>query len=274
MQECTMMTASLGDDLTDNSYREDGYRFHDVMHLANVACLHWSPVLHALMKRKRKSNRRTDEVEDGARAMIFEELGRVNTTGLECGILRRVVLGRKDAGDQAVGTHGCAIRADRAASAETAWEREPVESPGAQRDSLCGRARLQVAGSAGAVRQLAHDLYADEPVVEERRPGSRLRAPAARADRPHQGGGNGLGQHQRQGASGQHGRAKKNGPQSIGKSRGGWTTKIHMVAADARTAVAFTLSPGQAHDAPVGRNLLTAMERPADRPALVMDRAL
>ncbi len=46
-----------------------------------------------------------------------------------------------------------------------------------------------------------------------------------------------------------------------------------MVAADARTAVAFTLSPGQAHDAPVGRNLLTAMERPADRPALVMDRA-
>ena len=30
------------------------------------------------------------------------------------------------------------------------------------------------------------------------------------------------------------GALKKNGPQSIGKSRGGWTTKIHMVAADAR----------------------------------------
>jgi len=28
---------------------------------------------------------------------------------------------------------------------------------------------------------------------------------------------------------------KKNGPQAIGKSRGGWTTKIHLVAADART---------------------------------------
>ena len=27
---------------------------------------------------------------------------------------------------------------------------------------------------------------------------------------------------------------KKIGPQSIGKSRGGWTTKIHMVAADAQ----------------------------------------
>ena len=30
------------------------------------------------------------------------------------------------------------------------------------------------------------------------------------------------------------GDALKNGPQSIGKSRGGWTTKIHMVASDAR----------------------------------------
>ena len=42
------------------------------------------------------------------------------------------------------------------------------------------------------------------------------------------------------------GGVKKNGPQSIGKSRGGWTTKIHMVAADARTAMTFSLSPGQA----------------------------
>ena len=38
-----------------------------------------------------------------------------------------------------------------------------------------------------------------------------------------------------------------NVPQAIRKSRGGWTTKIHMVAADARTAVTFSLSPGQAH---------------------------
>ena len=44
-------------------------------------------------------------------------------------------------------------------------------------------------------------------------------------------------------------RRVKNGPQAIGKSRGGWTTKIHMVAADARTAITFALSPGQASDA-------------------------
>src|ERR1700691_1191144 len=49
---------------------------------------------------------------------------------------------------------------------------------------------------------------------------------------------------------------KKTRPQAIGKSRGGWNTKIHMVAADARTAIVFALSPGHDHDAPHGRALL------------------
>ena len=69
------------------------------------------------------------------------------------------------------------------------------------------------------------------------------------------------------------GARKKNGPQAIGKSRGGWNTKIHMVAADARTAVAFSLSPGQAHDAPEGRKLLNKLEKPANNPAMIMDKA-
>ena len=43
------------------------------------------------------------------------------------------------------------------------------------------------------------------------------------------------------------GARKENGPQAIGKSRGGWTTKIHLIATDARTAVMFPLSPRQAH---------------------------
>jgi NTP pyrophosphatase (non-canonical NTP hydrolase) len=63
----------LGDDLTDNAYQEDGYRFHDVMHLALVAKLGWSPVLRKLLGRKRKSDPDLDEVEDGARAQIVEE---------------------------------------------------------------------------------------------------------------------------------------------------------------------------------------------------------
>jgi transposase len=46
-----------------------------------------------------------------------------------------------------------------------------------------------------------------------------------------------------------------------------------MVAADARTAVTFCLSPGQAHDAPEGRRLLQALG-PTNRPVhLIMDRA-
>ena len=46
-----------------------------------------------------------------------------------------------------------------------------------------------------------------------------------------------------------------------------------MVAADARTAVTFSLSPGQAGDAPEGRALLSRLGAP-DRPLhLIMDRA-
>lgn len=63
----------LGDELTDNAYGDDGYRFHDVVHLACVAKLGWSPVIRKLMGRKRKSDPKKDEVEDGARAQIVEE---------------------------------------------------------------------------------------------------------------------------------------------------------------------------------------------------------
>lgn len=64
----------IGDQLTDNAYEDDGYRFHDVMHLAHLAVLGWSPVMRRLLKRKRRSNPTTDTVEDGARAGIIEEL--------------------------------------------------------------------------------------------------------------------------------------------------------------------------------------------------------
>ncbi|HUZ05769.1 MAG TPA: IS5 family transposase [Acidobacteriaceae bacterium] len=69
------------------------------------------------------------------------------------------------------------------------------------------------------------------------------------------------------------GAPKKNGPQAIGKSRGGWNTKVHMVAADARTAIAFALSPGNAHDAPEGRELLWELPRMPEGLPMLMDRA-
>lgn len=64
----------LGDKLTDNAYDDDGYRFHDVMHLAHWAVLGWSPVMRKMLDAKRRSMPNIDEIEDGARALIIEEL--------------------------------------------------------------------------------------------------------------------------------------------------------------------------------------------------------
>ena len=46
-----------------------------------------------------------------------------------------------------------------------------------------------------------------------------------------------------------------------------------MVAADARTAITFALSPGQAHDAPEGRKLLRELGKAQWPIHLLMDRA-
>lgn len=63
----------IGDQLTDNAYIDDGYRFHDVVHLTNAMVLGWSPVTRAILRCKRKTDSRIDEVEDGARAAVTEE---------------------------------------------------------------------------------------------------------------------------------------------------------------------------------------------------------
>lgn len=63
----------IGDELTDNAEDPDGYRFHDVFHLAYIAVLGWSPVLRSLMKKKRKSDPAVDEVQDGGRAQVIDE---------------------------------------------------------------------------------------------------------------------------------------------------------------------------------------------------------
>lgn len=66
-----------GDPLTDNAYEDDGYRFHDVLHLAFAACLGWSPVLRKLLRKRKqiehRAPREVDEVEDGGRAQVVEE---------------------------------------------------------------------------------------------------------------------------------------------------------------------------------------------------------
>jgi NTP pyrophosphatase (non-canonical NTP hydrolase) len=64
----------IGDPLTDNTYEDDGYRFHDIFHYGYMAILGWSPVLRKLLDCKRRSNLAVDENEDGARGAITEEL--------------------------------------------------------------------------------------------------------------------------------------------------------------------------------------------------------
>ena len=63
----------FGDDLTDNAHVKDGYGYHDVIHLAFAAVLGWSPLVRKMLKVKRKSDPKVDQVEDGGRAIATEE---------------------------------------------------------------------------------------------------------------------------------------------------------------------------------------------------------
>lgn len=73
VSQISMDGQPLGDPLTDNRQDDDDYRFHDVFHMAYAAVLGWSPTLRRLLKRKRKSDARIDETQDGARAVLIEE---------------------------------------------------------------------------------------------------------------------------------------------------------------------------------------------------------
>ncbi len=64
---------TVGDPLRNNSLRDDGYRYHDAIHISFMAVLGWSPVMRSLLRLKRKSRVELDDVEDGARAVDIEE---------------------------------------------------------------------------------------------------------------------------------------------------------------------------------------------------------
>src|SRR6202045_3808274 len=68
---------------------------------------------------------------------------------------------------------------------------------------------------------------------------------------------------------GQRWRAKKNGPQAIGRSRGGLTTKIHALVDALGNPVELMLTPGQAHDLACAEPLIDN----ADPEALIGDKA-
>ncbi len=63
----------FGDDVDDNAHEDDGYGYHDVIHLAFAAVLGWSPLVRKMIGAKRKSDAQIDRVEDGGRAIATEE---------------------------------------------------------------------------------------------------------------------------------------------------------------------------------------------------------
>lgn len=69
----TINENQTGDVVDDNAYENDGYRYHDIFHYSFATLLGWSPCVRSMLKRKRKSDRNIDRIEDGARAAITEE---------------------------------------------------------------------------------------------------------------------------------------------------------------------------------------------------------
>jgi transposase len=67
--------------------------------------------------------------------------------------------------------------------------------------------------------------------------------------------------------------ALKKGAQAMGVSRGGRTTKIHLVAANSNCAVAILLSSGNDHDDPRGRELLQQIPHIPTVSHVLMDKA-
>ena len=71
-----LLGITVGNSLTDNTYEDDGYRYHDVMHLAFAAHFGWSPVLRKLLRTQKALRNRDsplDDAEDGGRGQVIEE---------------------------------------------------------------------------------------------------------------------------------------------------------------------------------------------------------
>ena len=123
------------------------------------------------------------------------------------------------------------------------------------------------------IRRLARDLCSGEPLGEKGRSSSGVSAFTAVGNHSNKSECSELGFHLHQGASRRNGCFEKNGPQFIGRTRGGWNTKLHMVAASDRDGVIFSLSAGNCGDGPEGRSLLQKLGPTDHLVYLLMDRA-
>ena len=67
--------------------------------------------------------------------------------------------------------------------------------------------------------------------------------------------------------------SKKRGKQSIGKSKGGWNTKLHVVSANDKVIVEMHLSGGNRHDSPQGRISIEQTGNKFEGVPIIMDKA-
>ena len=136
-------------------------------------------------------------------------------------------------------------------------------APGSDRARICrGRPLfsshgLSVAGFARGAGRLACGLHAVPALGGARRLAAPVEKSPNRTFCPGTGAVRGFDDGARAAPCGR--RSKKNGPtQALGRSRGGWTTKIHAATIDENCSVALHLTPGQAHD---GRNFESLYDR-------------
>ena len=132
---------------------------------------------------------------------------------------------------------------------------------------------MQMEEPAQRIWRLARDLCPDKPLGEKGRAASGISAFAADWNHSNPSKCGKFGLHLHQSSSRWNGRFEKRGTQSVGRTRGGWNTKLHMAAASDRDGVIFSLSAGNCSDGPEGRALLRQLG-PTDQPVyLLMDRA-
>lgn len=116
----------VGSALTDNAYEDDGYRYHDVFHLAYAAILGWSPVLRGLMRLKRRSRPVVDEVEDGGRASVIEE--GIAAVAFDYARKHQFLHGLSDVDEGLLSTlHGMSAHLEVAAQPSSAWRQAVLE---------------------------------------------------------------------------------------------------------------------------------------------------
>ena len=165
------------------------------------------------------------------------------------------------------------IRSHQASSSRSARERGNRQFHFHSRPIVHGGERVQMARFAEGIRQMEQRVPTVQALGVQRHPGPHLRIHAGETHPERQSGSPRTRQHLVQGAPRCPWRVEKNGKQSIGKSRGGWNTKLHMVAADDKSIIEMHLSGGEFHDAPEGCKSIEAVGKRHKGAPMLMDKA-